>query len=60
MDSECARVCDVADVRDAIAGTGADKHRKFDVRDDESGPRYAAAGDREFLRGHDRCRAQRL
>jgi hypothetical protein len=58
MDSECARLCDVADVRYAIDGAGADRHWKFDVRDDESGPRDAAAG-RE-LRRYDRRRAQRL
>ena len=59
MDSECARVCDVADVRYAITGTGADRHGQFDVRDDESGPCNAAADGRE-LRRYDRCRAQRL
>jgi hypothetical protein len=59
MDSECARVCDVADVRYAITGTGADKQRHVDVRDDTRSSRDASADGRE-LRGYDRRCAQRL
>jgi hypothetical protein len=52
-------VCDVADVRYAITGTGADKQRHVDVRDDTRSSRDASADGRE-LRGYDRRCAQRL